>query len=1084
MRPAANAVGTNDSVTDLNELKSRLNDQAEALAYELFGEPSSRAGNELRFGNGGSTSVVISGPKSGSFYSFEERVGGKMLGAIMFAHDLSSREAVEFARRWLGEDTYRRPRLRPRPVAEPSDDERINNARRVWAQAGPPEGTPGDVYLRSRGIEIDVWPPAIRWHRKGMLVFAIGNPDEPTAIQRIYIKPDGSPVIDEGGAKKKRSLGQMQGQAIHFPGPEEGLCLAEGPETALSVWRATGRETWAAAGTISGVNLGEIPTSRPIIVCRDDDAVGSPSRKSLNKTIREWRSEGRTVLTAQPWEWSRYDKSDFNDALQADGIDHVRTQIESLLLRAPTEIGPTPETARQRMRESMTRIEEELWSGPENPAFALKVDFGLGKTEQALQLAARTIKGGKGSVVYAVPTHKLSSELEQRARKLAGDISSEVWRGREADDPDNPGKAMCLDIEAVQDVQSVGEDPQKLVCENDDRQCPFFSECGYQRQRKKRADLWLVAHHSLFTQKPASISEPCLTIIDEAFWQAGLQEAGAGITPDDLRDMAVVPNKAGQIDRIKSADLEADLRPTKNKLIAILEKHELGGLRREDLLEGGLTEDECRKASGMEWERKWPVRVHPGMDKQRRREAISEARANIDIRRISRLWQSLADILAEGGPEKSGRVTWEEKSSPGGSERHRALNLKGIKPITVGWQAPTLIIDATLRLDLVQPWFPNVRLEAEITAVAEHQYVSHYYGRSFSKNHLKNTLGTHSRIYRWALARIRESGGKGLLVVQKDVEEKIREDHDLPSFVELAHHNSLRGRDDFKDVSCLIVVGRTAPTPETVEKLAGALSGSDRILTKPGDWYGKATHLVTAANGSRTTLDVDRHPDALVESVRAAICEDELMQIIGRARGVNRNLNNRVDVIVVGNVPVPMPVELIEPYENPTLDDQVFGEHGVYLESAGDTAKLLNKTASAVRHSRRESSKPRDYGAMTARYRLKGDTGTLKNVHYDPATIPDIRRWLQDNLGKKLSTLELDEPKADAVPVTPEDIHSYLRRAQWTVAQMAEKTGVSRPHLSNFMSGRYNLSETRLYKLRQALLQPPPNEQGDLLALS
>ena len=118
---------------------------------------------------------------------------------------------------------------------------------------------------------------------------------------------------------------------------------------------------------------------------------------------------------------------------------------------------------------------------------------------------------------------------------------------------------------------------------------------------------------------------------------------------------------------------------------------------------------------------------------------------------------------------------------------------------------------------------------------------------------------------------------------------------------------------------------------------------------------------------------------------------------------------------------------------------------------------------------------------MAAKYRLKGETG-VKTTQYDPATVPDIQRWLQDNLGE-LSTFELDEPKADEAPITPEDIHSYLRRAQWTVAHLADNAGVSRPHLSNFMSGRYNLSETRLYKLRQALLQPPPNEQGDLLSL-
>ena len=42
----------------------------------------------------------------------------------------------------------------------------------------------------------------------------------------------------------------------------------------------------------------------------------------------------------------------------------------------------------------------------------------------------------------------------------------------------------------------------------------------------------------------------------------------------------------------------------------------------------------------------------------------------------------------------------------------RVLHLKGRKPIREGWQAPTMLLDATLNIDLVRPFWPNVGVGA------------------------------------------------------------------------------------------------------------------------------------------------------------------------------------------------------------------------------------------------------------------------------------------------------------------------------------------------------------------------------------
>ena len=67
---------------------------------------------------------------------------------------------------------------------------------------------------------------------------------------------------------------------------------------------------------------------------------------------------------------------------------------------------------------------------------------------------------------------------------------------------------MCRNLEAVADAQSVHADVQSSVCrrkidDSEEHFCPYFHECGYQRQRRRKADLWFVAHELLFAQKPA-----------------------------------------------------------------------------------------------------------------------------------------------------------------------------------------------------------------------------------------------------------------------------------------------------------------------------------------------------------------------------------------------------------------------------------------------------------------------------------------------------------------------------------------------------------------------------------------------------
>jgi len=1011
-----------DDRRDIQGVKDELSGRAEELALYLFGDPPKRTRAEMRWGRKGSLVVKISGPRRGSFWSWEEDRGGSMLDAIAFAQNIPFAEAVQWGRRWLGEDDRPRPVRRQRPVVEDIDLEeihRIEQVRRIWSQARPIPGTAGETYLKSRGIGPNAWPDSIRW-AGNMLVFASTSPGgELIALQRIYINVDGTFLQDADGQKVKRSLGPGRGGAVRYAGRQSSgpLCLAEGPETALSVWYATGYETWAALGAIGKVDLSPVPIDRTVIVCRDDDAKNAPSRKALRDAIRKWRAEGRTVLEVLPFEMSRRDKSDMNDSLVEHGPQYVRERIEQVLEPAEGVAGGLHLLeARKMLARSTGDAFEELWQRRvDKPCLVLKVGIGLGKTREALASAVQWVTEDRGPVVYAVPTHHLSAELLARTEKeiahQKASITVAVWRGREAEDPAT-GKSMCQDIETVKAVQAVSGNPQDLVCEKSERQCPYFSACPYQEQRRQRADIWLVAHHALFTQKPEAIPEPSLVVIDESFWRAGLRGIDGHpvvVSEHQIADRPYMTKALGGEDIFATADLDKELTPKRRKLLAAIAANGSGPLSRAALIEAGLTHDQAIQAGKLEWRRQVDIGGFPGMDAKARRKVLLAAAINKDIPRMVRMWREVASIL-DGCTETSGRLSIEDIEDKDTGGRYRAIRLRWREDIKEGWRAPTLHIDATVDLDLVRPYFPLAELRADIQAATPHQRVIQHYDKTFSKAALAHDEKAVEKLWSWVRAQAFQKGGKWLVVSQKVVEDTIHDRFEVPTFIELAHHNAIAGRDRWKDVDHLVVIGRTQPPPQAVADIAGALTGR-HVEPLDGDdgWYPATMRTLQAKDGKAVTVETDQHPDPLAERIRAAVCELELVQIIGRGRGVNRTAANPLEVIVLGNVPIGETDEL-QPWQAPSLDDRMVATGGVWLSNSADMAEAYGCNTWTVERNR-ESGR----GGPTVSYRYslyenvgsprivtyqrKGSGRKLAQALYDPRIVPDIEAWLVKRLG-------------------------------------------------------------------------------------
>ncbi|WP_458789660.1 plasmid replication protein, CyRepA1 family [Yoonia sp. MH D7] len=229
---------------------------------------------------------------------------------------------------------------------------RVSLITDLQAKAQPIKGSPVAVYLASRGIvslpdtALAYLPamsyPTIRGilhpHRAALCVWGIDENGKVSGGQRVLIMPDGSKAPEN---THKASFGAIQGNPARFTARALGgpLCVAEGPESALSIWQATGFETWAVFG-VSGFKGAPLPPDRKVILCPDQDAPDSPAGRQFAAAVKHHMAEGRDIWIA-PAPEPEGSKRDLNDTLQRAGNAAVSNAIASALEARPQREQPT-----------------------------------------------------------------------------------------------------------------------------------------------------------------------------------------------------------------------------------------------------------------------------------------------------------------------------------------------------------------------------------------------------------------------------------------------------------------------------------------------------------------------------------------------------------------------------------------------------------------------------------------------------------------------------------------------------------------------------------------------------------------------
>jgi len=133
-------MGAFNDRAELDELKRWLDDHAETLCREFFGEPTSRRAHQLRWGRRGSFVLKLHGRNGAVWYAHEAQTGGDVLALIMEQVGIDFAGAVRWAR-GCSATTHRRgrPELgreRKPPILMIS---RRQSGVRSWI-CGPPVG--------------------------------------------------------------------------------------------------------------------------------------------------------------------------------------------------------------------------------------------------------------------------------------------------------------------------------------------------------------------------------------------------------------------------------------------------------------------------------------------------------------------------------------------------------------------------------------------------------------------------------------------------------------------------------------------------------------------------------------------------------------------------------------------------------------------------------------------------------------------------------------------------------------------------------------------------------------------------------
>lgn len=433
--------------------------------------------------------------------------------------------------------------------------------------------------------------------------------------------------------------------------------------------------------------------------------------------------------------------------------------------------------------------------------------------------------------------------------------------------------------------------------------CHNFDLCAKQDNLRhtERADIVIAAYDNLFTGLSINTDNVALMVIDEGCWERAIKTVTIGVEEITAIEANDEPRLA---DPAEEERAWADLFRMRTFVVNALRANSTGPVSRHQLIDADLTADACREAADLEVRLRVDPGLQPGLAQAARRRAKDlSLDANRSLRREA-LFLALAQLL-ESDVDRDGRVRVLPLDPVTKAVRVQVTSLYAVDDSLA--HLPILHLDATLRSQLVVTVLPGLTV-TEISAAMPNMRLTAVQG-SFGKSTLvedpkaspdenrrrRNRLQECVDHVRWEAARV--SPGRVLVVTYKQIEPAFA---GIPGVV-TGHFKAIAGLDIFKDVALLIVIGRPLPGEDDIANLTSAYLG--RL---PDGVYHRARRSLLMRDGSRRAVLAIEHEDPDAELLRSAVCMDEVIQAIGRGRGVNRSAANPLEVQVLADEALPL----------------------------------------------------------------------------------------------------------------------------------------------------------------------------------
>jgi len=345
-------------IRSLNPTSILADQNAETIARELLSHRKrEKSGDKIRFpkdshDNHPSLVVVIGGRNQGSWWEHREGgyhddsgcAGGRMISFVMRFGNMDREAAHRWVRERYASQRVNLFNFNYTPTSQDLDEMEQKKKRfvRLLKESTAIKGTISEKYLTDeRRMAADEFPTSLRhghfnrpaehgrWHKHPALLALALNKDG--NVHCVHLIP-----LDHHGKKTGKTEfrtykpSAAKGTAVILRQPKEHgvMWIAEGLETALSIWIAYPNDGVMAVGSRDNLRFASVPSDVEYLVFaqdndRDSEDGGQASERTYDTAAEHYRSLG--IRTAQVMPLRAGD--DWNDVLRRGDVNTLLDEI-------------------------------------------------------------------------------------------------------------------------------------------------------------------------------------------------------------------------------------------------------------------------------------------------------------------------------------------------------------------------------------------------------------------------------------------------------------------------------------------------------------------------------------------------------------------------------------------------------------------------------------------------------------------------------------------------------------------------------------------------------------------------------------